>query len=407
MRLALRAGALMAALSALAALPGVATAAAPVACAKPAIAATPGKSGKPFCTSLAADPDGDGRGREKGKACRMRTAADIVADMGHGWNLGNTLDAVGNTASPLSDETHWGNPRTSRANIDAIHRAGFGTLRLPVSWDDHVSGPEWSIDPAWMSRVEEVAQYALANGMYVIVNIHHNNGWEAPTPANEAAAKEGLVKLWRQIAARFRRHDHHLIFETMNEPRVAVNGVDDWVGKPENYEVVNRLNAAALATIRAGGGNNGRRLVMLPGYAAGTAPAQLAAIVLPTDPMIALSTHAYAPYDFALNTTGTAKFTGQAELDALFARLQRLFVARGTPVIMGEWASTDKNNPDDRARHARHYVQGARKAGIPAIWWDNGAWRYPGRGEIMGIFDRRTNSFARPEILQAIVCEAQ
>jgi endoglucanase len=365
-------------------------------------------SSLPFCASLTADPDGDGIGSQNGASCQMRTGFDIAADMGSGWNLGNTMDAFGNTASPLADETHWGNPKTTKANIDAVKKAGFKTMRLPVSWDDHVSGNAWTIDPQWLDRVEEIANYALANEMYVIVNIHHNNGWEAPTTANEARAADILAKLWTQIAQRFGKYDHHVIFETMNEPRVAVNGVDDWTGTPEYYAVVNRLNEAALKAIRATGGNNARRLVMLPGYVAGPHEGQVNAIVLPKDKNIALSTHAYSPYDFALNQKGTAIFNGQAELDAMFERLNKKFIQNGTPVIMGEWASTDKQNLAERVKHAAYFVRGARKAGIPTVWWDNGNMDYSATSsDIMGILDRRTNTITKPEIVDAIMCAAR
>jgi endoglucanase len=368
--------------------------------------ATP-PAGTAFCSSLATVPDAQGNGSENGKTCRVRTAADVVKEMGQGWNLGNTLDAYGNTANPLADETQWGNPKTTKALVDAVRKAGFTTMRVPVSWDDHMSGNARTIDPAWLDRVEEVLRYALDDGMTVIVNIHHNNGWEAPTQANEAGAKDTLAKLWTQIATRLRGYDHHLVFEVMNEPRVAPNGVDDWVGKAEYYDVLNRLNAAALAAIRATGGNNARRLVMIPTYAA--APdAQLDALVLPADPMIALSSHAYRPWNFAGDQKGTSVFAGQAELDQLFARLNTKFVAKGIPVVIGEWASTDKGNAAERVQHAAYFVKGARGYGIPTVWWDNGNHTLtPTANDVMALLDRATNTWVHQDINDAIFCAAQ
>ena len=366
----------------------------------------PNQSGTalPFCASLSSDPDGDGLGTEGGQTCQMRTGFDIAAAMGSGWNLGNTLDATGQTDDTLADETNWGNPRTTQAMIDAVKKAGFGSMRLPASWDDQVD-TNWTIDKAWLDRVEEVAGYALADGMYVIVNIHHNGGWEAPTLANEARSASVLGKLWPQIAQRFAKYDHHLIFETMNEPRVSVNGVDDWTGKAEYYDVLNRLNAVALNAIRATGGNNQARLVMLPGYAATATAVQTNAVVLPKDRHIALSVHAYAPYDFALNQQGSATFSGQAELDEMFTRLNQKFIQAGTPVIMGEWASTDKNNLAERVKHASYFARGARKAGIPAFWWDNGNMTWSATSsDIMGVIDRKALTVAKPDIVDAIQC---
>jgi endoglucanase len=373
-------------------------------------------NGVSFCASLATAPDANGMAVENGTSCRPRKAGDIVKEMGEGWNLGNTLDATGSTnhADPLADETAWGNPKTTKALIDTVRQAGFSTLRLPVSWDDHVSGADFTIDTAWMDRVEEVLNYALDNHMTVIVNIHHNNGWEAPTAANEANAKDRLVKLWTQIGTRFQHYDQHVVFEAMNEPRATnAKGEDDWNGQAENYEVINRLNAAALAAIRATGGNNARRLVMLPSYAAAPGDQQLNAFVLPSDPMIAVSSHAYYPYYFALapstDKNSTDKFTAQADIDALFARLNTKFLAKGIPVVLGEWGSTDRGNPAERVKHAAYYVKGAAKAGIPTVWWDNGGrtQNAAGTAEVFALLDRTNNTVLHPEITDAIFCSAK
>jgi endoglucanase len=238
-------------------------------------------------------------------------------------------------------------------------------------------------------------------GMYVIVNIHHNNGWQMPTLANEANSKDYLTKMWPQIAERFKKYDHHLIFETMNEPRVTVNGTDDWWGKQEYFEVLNRLNAVALKAIRDTGGNNAKRLVMIPGYVAGANAHQIDAIVLPADTMLAVSTHAYTPYDFALNLSGTSVFNGQAELDQMFDRLNARFISKGVPVIMGEWGAVDKNNLGDRVTFAEYYVKGATKYGIPTVVWDNG--NFGTSGERLGLLHRDSNTWAFPTIIEAIM----
>jgi len=358
-----------------------------------------------FCANLTSDPDGDGVGTENGASCKMRTGFDITAEMKVGWNLGNTMDATGDTSSQLADEIAWGNPKTTKANMDALKAAGFNTLRLPVSWDDHFSGGDYTIDKAWMDRVEEIANYALDNGMYVIVNIHHNS-WIDPSLANEANAKNHLVKLWPQIAERFKKYDHHVIFETMNEPRVVVrdgagNDIGDWSGKQEYFDVVNRLNAAALDAIRATGGNNAKRLVMLPGYVAGSSDLQLNGIVLPNDPMVAVSTHAYWPYSFALQQPGTDKFTDTTNLDDLFLNINNKFILKGIPVVMGEWGALDKNNLNERVKFAEYYVKGAKKYGIPTIVWDNG--NFSNTGEGFGLLRRDKNTWAYPTIVDAIM----
>lgn len=347
----------------------------------------------PICAGLAS---GDG--------CAVRNGFDITREMGTGWNLGNTMDSIDEKPDAPGDETRWGNPRTTRVNVDKLKDLGMNTLRIPVSWDNHVSGPDWTIDNAWMDRVEEIVNYALDNGMYAIVNVHHNNGWEEPTSANEARANDILAKLWVQIAQRFKPYGHHLIFEVMNEPHVTVNGKEDWKGKPEYFEVVNRLNLAALAAIRASGGNNARRLVMLPSYAATGGAAQLDAVVMPPDRMVALSTHAYMPSQFTMKWAGTAEFHGEKEIDQYFDRLTRNFIEKGVPVVIGEWGSIHKNNLAQRVRHAAYLIRSARRAGIPTIVWDNGDLSVSSeQAEVFGLLDRRNNTWVYPELMHAIM----
>lgn len=344
------------------------------------------------CTTTTSDPDGDGWGWENNKSCVVvnRTAMQITGAMGVGWNLGNSLDASVN-------ETNWGNPKTTKAMIDKIKGAGFTTLRVPVSWDDHVSGSAFTIASSWLDRVEEVANYGIANNMFVIINIHHNNGWEAPTYGNESKARDRLTKLWQQIAVRFNKYGDKVIFETMNEPRSG----DDWWGVQENFDVVNRLNAAAVSTIRATGGNNSKRLIMVPGYVAGANDHQIDAIVLPNDNKLAVSTHAYFPFGFALEQTGTSVFV-TTDVDNVFARLNTKFISKGIPVVMGEWASTHKNNLSERVKHAEYYVKKAKAVKIPTIWWDNNN-PTAGTGDAMGLLKRSDNTWYYPTIVTAIM----
>jgi endoglucanase len=318
------------------------------------------------------------------------TAFNITDNMMPGWNLGNSLDALGG-------ETNWGNPATTQAMIDAVKKAGFKTLRVPVSWDEYASGSAYTISSTRLDRVEQVINYGLNDGMYVIVNVHHtSSNWEYPTTANEATAKARLQAYWQQIATRFKAYDNHLIFEVMNEPRYG----DDWWGTSEYLSVINDLNAAALSTIRATGGNNASRLVMLPTYAAAPYDYQVNAFTVPSDSMVAVSVHAYLPYDFALNQSGTSSFTDTATLDSLFSRLQTAFVAKGVPVVLGEWGATSKSNTAERVKHALYFVKGAAKVRIPVILWDNNA--FSGSGDIFGQLNRSTLAWGFPDIITAI-----
>lgn len=89
-----------------------------------------------------------------------------------GWNLGNSLDATGNG---YNSETSWGNPVVTKELIDAVREAGFDAVRIPTTWFNH-SDSDLNVDDAWFERVHEVVDYAYNEGMYVILNVHHETG---------------------------------------------------------------------------------------------------------------------------------------------------------------------------------------------------------------------------------------
>lgn len=320
-----------------------------------------------------------------------------VKDMKLGWNLGNTLDALGG-------ETEWGNPLTTKEMIDEIKKAGFQTVRIPISWDDRLGdAPDYTIQPEFLKRVEEIVGYVLDNDMYAIINIHHHYGWLQTRPDQEEEATNIIIKIWEQVGAYFEHFDDRLIFETLNEPRDG----DEWTGYPKAYDIVNRYNAVALETIRATGGNNTQRLVMIPTYAASPNFQAVSALEVPDDDYIAVSIHAYTPYEFSMaHRASDVKEWGtdaeKRELISLFDMLERTFISEGIPVVLGEFATTDKENLAARVTHAEFYVAAAAERGMPTIWWDNGIFK-PYSVDTMGIFDRRALTWVHPEIVEAMV----
>ena len=331
------------------------------------------------------------------------TALQMVKDMQVGWNLGNTLDATGG-------ETGWGNPKTTKAMIDKIKEAGFRTIRIPVTWHEHIgAGPDYVIEKAWLDRVEEVANYAFENDMYVIINLHHEDAvWVKPWYANQEKTIEELTKVWEQIATRFKDYGDYLILETLNEPR-PVGAADEWMGgSKENREVINKFNAAAVKAIRSTGGNNTTRFIMSPTVAASSMSVAVDDWVAPADdPHVILSVHMYSPYSFAMDEKGTTEWGSAADKAATDAELEALyqkFVKKGRAVVIGEFGSAGKNNQPDRARHAEYFVQAARKRGMTPVWWDNGVY-IAGRANKnnYGIFNRKTLAWDCPEIMQAII----
>ncbi|WP_349667556.1 glycoside hydrolase family 5 protein [Lacrimispora sp.] len=335
---------------------------------------------------------------------RNISSRDLVREIRIGWNLGNTLDATDGYG--LSSETSWGNPKTNKAMIDKIKAGGFNTLRVPTTWEKHLGpAPNYTIDPAWLNRVVEVVDYGIQNKMFVILNLHHEE-WHFPSYANEAAATRILTKVWAQIGERFKNYDEHLIFEGLNEPRQK-GTADEWNGgNREGQEVVNRFNAAFIRTIRSSGGNNPFRHLMIPPYAATSSTNAWDNFVIPNDNKIIISIHAYTPYDFALNITGTHEWRPDNQADTgaityLMDSIERYFISKGYPVILGEFGAMNKNNLKQRADWAYYYVKSARAKGIPCIWWDNGA--VSGEGELFGLLDRNNCSFYYPDIVNAMM----
>ena len=359
----------------------------------------------------------------------------ILEDMGLGWNLGNSLDATG--GSGLDTETSWSNPKTTQALIDKVKSLGFNTVRVPVSWGKHVSGDNYTIDSAWLARVKEVVDYCYKNDMYVILNIHHDTKSSAsasgagyyPRSSAYSSSEKFVTSVWSQAAEYFKDYDYHLIFETLNEPRLIGTGCEWWFDKwnipsevKDAIDCINKLNQKAVDTIRATGSNNRGRLIMCPGYDASIDGATVSGFKLPTDisgnkNRIAVSVHAYSPYNFAMNVdrsngaTSTYSSSIKEELKNLFSTLKSNFRDKGIPVVIGEFGSTDKNNTAERVKWATDYTALAKKNNIPCVLWDNNAFAvYNGNSIVLnseyhGYINRKNNTVTSPakDVIEALM----
>lgn len=327
----------------------------------------------------------------------VTSAKDLVAQMKVGWNLGNTLDATG--GSGIDAETSWGNVATDKIMIDMVKAAGFNVLRVPTSWGTHLED-DYTIDPEWLDRVQEVVNYGIDNDMFVILNTHHEE-WYMPTQSD---VEEDLVQLeavWTQIAERFKGYDEHLIFEGVNEPRLRGDGAE-WTGTGESREIVNQYAKTFVETVRATGGNNADRCLMVTPYAASSSATNMEALEIPEDSdKIIVSIHAYLPYSFALDTQGTDVYdSNDNSINELFENIKVYFLDNDIPVIVGEFGSVNKDNIDDRVQCVTDYLTTAKEYGVPCIWWDNGA--RVGSGENFGLLNRAEYDWFFPEIIEAI-----
>ena len=354
-------------------------------------------------------------------------AMEFVRSMKVGWNLGNTLEAHNGTnpGNELSTETCWGNPKTTKEMIDAVKEAGFNTVRIPVTWFNHVQKNEdgsYIVSKEWLDRVQEVVDYAYDSGMYVILNTHHDvaadHGYY-PDEAHYGQSEQFLKSVWTAMAERFQDYDEHLIMESLNEPRLTGTGYE-WnfsegaAECKESAECINRLNQLFVDVVRSTGGNNTKRYLMVPGYAASPAGALSKQFVLPTDTAegrLIVSIHAYIPYPFALqplNENGvTDRFNLKAtvnpgEINRTFDQLYIRFVSKGIPVVVGEFGARNKNdNLQERVDYYAYYIVATRARGISCCIWDNGI--FGGDGEQFGLLKRESAQWIYPDIVEAIM----
>lgn len=328
----------------------------------------------------------------------VTSAKDLVAQMKIGWNLGNTMDATG--GSGVDAETSWGNIETTKMMIDQVKDAGFNVFRLPVSWGTHMD-ENYTVDEAWMDRVQEIVNYGIDNGMFVILNTHHEE-WYMPKAEYVDQNLEQLKALWQQICDRFQGYDEHLIFEGVNEPRLRGEGAE-WIGDSASREIVNKYAQTFVDTVRASGGNNPNRCLMVTPYAASSSRQNMEALEVPqNDDKIIVSIHAYLPYSFALDTKGTDQYTSiDSSITTLFTDIDEVFLSKGIPVIIGEFGSVNKSNDEARIQCAKDYLSTAKQYGVPCCWWDNGT--RIGNGENFGLLNRSEGGWYFPDLIDAMM----
>jgi endoglucanase len=358
------------------------------------------------------------------------SAAQIVADMGAGWNLGNQLEA---NVNGVPSETAWGLPAVTQALVDRVKAAGFKTIRIPVSYLNHIgAGPDYPVNASWLNRIQQVVDYAYHRGMYVLVNMHGdgyktiNGAWLICDSSAQTTIKAKYQKVWQQIAQRFQNYDQRLILESMNEE------FDGQYGRPTEpcYSNINSYNQIFVDTVRRAGGNNGSRWLLVPGwntnidYTAGNYGFRIptdqyrSPTVPSTEKRIMISVHYYSPWDFAGEENGNITQWGRGAtnpsrrstwgqedyLDSQLKLTYNAFVTKGYPVVVGEYGAIDKSSFDSasnryRADFARAIVSTAKKYGAATVYWDNGVnGRYG-----FGLFDRRSYAVTQQGIVDAIM----
>lgn len=383
----------------------------------PNATAEPGATSKPGETAKPAGPTPKPGTTEAFVALDQES---IVKSMGAGWNLGNQLEAS-NGGTP--SETAWSNPVITEDLILAVKNAGFKSIRIPVSYLSKIgSAPNYTIDAAWLNRVQEVVDMCVDNGLYAIINMHGDGyttvqgAWLLCGASDQTTIREKYKKCWEQIADKFKDYDEHLIFESMNE---EFDGT--YSGDPNRtyYQNINEYNQIFVDTVRQSGGNNGMRWLLIPGwntdinYTTGDygfslpTDTHLSANIPSGQKRIMISVHYYNPWDFCGEensqqytqwgsvATDSSKVPGygtENDMDSLFKKLHTKFVKNGYPVVIGEYGAQDRSDHDSKNNECRAYFaekvcEASLQYGCVPVWWDNGANNGNGKGAF-GLFTR-------------------
>lgn len=345
-------------------------------------------------------------------AGKMRniTSQQLVEDMTFGWNLGNTLDVCQADrdgdgkinehveAGEKVDETLWGNPKATKELFTSLKKNGVNAVRIPVTWRDHMDS-NGNIDREWMDRVQQVVDYAYSQGMYVIINVHHDGGGDPKFGAwiIEESQKDyntflkKYKNIWKQIAERFKNYSDYLIFESMNE--VGFDTLYN-INKADAYNLINKINQDFVDIIRATGGNNAKRHLLIAGYYTDIERTCDSLYKMPDDKAgrCILSVHYYTPWDFCTcdikHTWGTNSEVRQME--TLIGKMKKNFVDKGIPVIIGEYAASGSD-----LSSCIFFIEKLNKLcsdyGIATFIWDSGSQ-----------VNRKTYKWRTPQYLEAL-----
>lgn len=353
-------------------------------------------------------------------ADNFETAATAVDNMGVGWNLGNTLESISGQPMPdiVQAETYWGQPVTQPALMEMMRQAGFGAVRVPVTWQPHVDAAG-TVDAAWMQRVHEVVDYVISQGLYCILNVHHDTGednknyqsWLKADRTNYDVQKSRYEGLWQQIATEFRDYGERLLFEGYNEmldsysswcfASYAAPGQYDAAVAASAYDAINSYAQSFVNTVRATGGNNAQRNLVVNTYGAcGGAGSWNAHLKDPLRQMQLPSDRVAGHLIFQIHTyPDISNLNGaKAEMTDMFAALKTHLVAKGAPVIVGEWGTKDsyadyRDHRDKMLSFVTWFVQKAKAEGMSVFYWT-------------GLTDgpaRQLPAFSQPDLAETMV----
>ena len=331
------------------------------------------------------------------EAADFETATEAVKNMGLGWNMGNTLEANSQKVTDptntgywgqqdLNSETCWGQYLAKPELLKMMKDAGFGAIRVPVTWYNHMD-KDGNVDAAWMARVHEVVDYVINQGMYCIVNVHHDTGadgdsftsWIKADADNYKQNKVRYENLWKQIAEEFKDYGQNLLFEGYNE-MLDVNSNWNFAKTSTAYDAINSYAKSFVTTVRATGGNNAQRNLIVTTYCAangyGTWDSHL------KDPLTKLnnpeSTSNHIIFEIHAYPNIVTSSNIKADVDGMIALWKSELVSKGGPIIVGEWGTSnvDKTGETDYDvrreklfEFATYFVQKCKENNIGTFYW--------------------------------------
>lgn len=339
-----------------------------------------------------ADSEGKGASEEVDKtkeseAMRDITTMEYVQSLGVGINLGNTFESSGFEASTVTAyETGWGSPVISPKIIGGYADCGFGVMRIPVAWSN-LMGEDYTINNKYLARVKAVVDCVLKEEMCVILNIHWDGGWW--TGFAEANKKDECMykyeRIWTQLCEAFGDYNDHLMFESLNEEGCwdsLWNRYGGTNGKAEAYALLNEINQKFVDIVRASGGNNALRHLLIAGYATDIELTCDELFKMPNDPAnrMAVSVHYYLPPTFAILDEDASWGKMQPDwgsdedyefLNKNMDMVKEHFIDQGIPVIVGEFGAPTKNKAEGAVnRYLTAVCDAAYRRGMCPVLWD-------------------------------------
>ena len=340
------------------------------------------------------------------------TGWDMMKELGVGINLGCGLEGASTGRGDFNEqymahdsvdiETLWNAPMNPDL-FRAIALKGFDSVRIQVTWENHMT--DGVIDEEWLNRVEEVINYGVDVGLYVIITTYSElrilsflgRGYY------EQAEKE-LSEIWSQIASRFKDYSEKVLFDIINEPSSWDLGTGGYWGEVPLYEnsfsneyieLINKLNVDVLNTIRGSGGFNDKRCVLLE-----TPMNEYSCtdrFIAPDDTYTLLTIHwYYYPID-DLSENGleeNIRHNTQMFSDKYLAGVLK----KGIPVHFGEFnIDPHSGTPEQRAELMRLFATSAAELGIPVTWWCIGLREGP-----YTLMDRFKLEWLHPDLLEIL-----